>query len=498
MKVIFLILLFFSISLFGSVGKITGLKGDVFVNRDGKNIKAVVGFKLMQKDKIITKDRSKALVLFNDKTSITVGKNSTLSVEEFVFDLKEPKKSKAHFGFGKGLFKTISGKIAKINRKEFKLKTKSASIGVRGSVGSTIVYSDGSIKHTTYEGAFILTDLKTGQVVDIPKGKTAKLSLESGLSVAITTKADLKEASDVTVEDKEIKKLEDNKESKTEKQEKKIVKKESKKQNTKITKEQKIKIVDNSKIVDKDKSNITTIEIKEDSIVKDIVVQDIVEEPDIVIQDISSINLDNKDIKEFKEADVTSAIEEVKNENKTVQIVTPTFNKIDLDSITKEIVGSDTYDNVEVIEYGYLKDAKTNEVVSTYLTGSVTPKEIVEVLMQKTQTAKYSGKVAALINSKKSSGVIDLDFNFQTKNLTGKINIEDSWIANINSADLTSSGYKTDDITSSSDSKVKDITGSLSGKFYGPDIQNSGGSFELNSKTDGKVTGTFGAKRVGN
>ncbi len=190
-------LLILTVALFGSIGKITSLKGDVTIKRGTQSLIPKKNFSLQIKDEVITKQKSRVRILFNDKTSVTVGKNSTFKVEEFFENPIEPKKSKLIFKLGKGIFRTISGKIGKMNRRGFRLKTKSASIGIRGSDGTTIVNALGKVKHLTTHGAFVMTDNATGKLVDIVKGTTGVVS-SKGISVAATTKADLAEVFNLT------------------------------------------------------------------------------------------------------------------------------------------------------------------------------------------------------------------------------------------------------------------------------------------------------------
>lgn len=178
-KIILLLLLGFTF-IFANVGKITAVKGEVSVLRDGGKTPAKSGFILKLQDKIVTQDKAKALVLFNDNTSITVGKSSTLSVNEFVMDLKKPSNSKTNFGFGKGVFRTITGKIGKINPSGFKIKTKSASIGIRGTTLDTSVKQlpDGKeqVEVAFLEGRGMITNNDTGVTTPVNTGQRASMS----------------------------------------------------------------------------------------------------------------------------------------------------------------------------------------------------------------------------------------------------------------------------------------------------------------------------------
>jgi len=127
------ILLALSINLlFASVAKLTALKGDVSVFRASKELTAKVGMALEEKDKIVTKIASKAQMIFKDKTVITIGKNSSFSIHEYLYEPKA-KKASAKFGASRGFFKAITGAIGKINPDKFALQTKTSTIGIRGT-----------------------------------------------------------------------------------------------------------------------------------------------------------------------------------------------------------------------------------------------------------------------------------------------------------------------------------------------------------------------------
>lgn len=132
MKKIFIFLFVSIVAVYANVAKITAMSGDVTVNRDNKSLSAQVGFPLKKEDKVITGNNARAQIVFSDNTIISLGKNSNIAVEEYVFEVG--KKPKATFKFGSGVFKSISGKISKLNPTKYKLKTKSASIGIRGTI----------------------------------------------------------------------------------------------------------------------------------------------------------------------------------------------------------------------------------------------------------------------------------------------------------------------------------------------------------------------------
>jgi hypothetical protein len=119
------------------VGKIIYVKGDVFLLRDKELKPAIVGMKLQEKDTLNTKKGSLAKLLLADKSAISIGSNSEFSIEKYLYG--EKKNSVARFKARKGVFRVITGKIAKISPDKFKLKTKTVTIGIRGTIFSGII-----------------------------------------------------------------------------------------------------------------------------------------------------------------------------------------------------------------------------------------------------------------------------------------------------------------------------------------------------------------------
>lgn len=131
MKKVIIVLLFICNLLFAdNIGRIVSFSGEATILRNSKTID-VDKNSVFQKDDILnTKDNTKLQILFLDNTIISVGQNSTLQISEYLF---EEKNTKADFIMTKGVFRTITGEIGKIAPQNFKLETKSASIGIRGT-----------------------------------------------------------------------------------------------------------------------------------------------------------------------------------------------------------------------------------------------------------------------------------------------------------------------------------------------------------------------------
>lgn len=161
------IILFFILllPLLAEVGKVTFIKGDVSVQRSGKSQSIKVGYKLHEKDLVVTKKDSLVKLLFADKTSISVGSKSDFSIEEYFFD--ETKNSVAKFKMKSGVFRAITGRIAKVAPNKFKLKTKTATMGIRGTIFSGIV---GAEKEEFFCEKGAIYVVSGGVSVDVAKG----------------------------------------------------------------------------------------------------------------------------------------------------------------------------------------------------------------------------------------------------------------------------------------------------------------------------------------
>lgn len=170
MKKILILLLLGINFIYANVGKITSIIGEVIIVRENKEIIASKGMILELNDRIKTKDNSKALLHLKDETTINIGKKSNLSIKEFVVDEINPTNSRANINFGNGLFRTITGKIGKLNPKRFKIKTKTGSIGIRGTIFDVVVTAD-ITKVGVIEGGVYYINEKTKSQFEVKVGQ---------------------------------------------------------------------------------------------------------------------------------------------------------------------------------------------------------------------------------------------------------------------------------------------------------------------------------------
>lgn len=130
-KILILLLLFTNI-VFAKIGNVTLIDGEVLLTRDNKTTKLSLDDEIEKNDFIETKTNSKVRITFIDDTVISIGKESNLTIDEYIFSQNKDEVS-SEFSVTKGTFHTISGQIGKVNPDKFKLKTKNATMGIRGT-----------------------------------------------------------------------------------------------------------------------------------------------------------------------------------------------------------------------------------------------------------------------------------------------------------------------------------------------------------------------------
>ncbi len=185
---VFLILAISIYSLFGAVGKISAMSGDVVVLRADKELKSDVGFAIEKEDTIKSGANSKAQLMFDDNTVVTIGKESIFKVIDYFND--ESNKG-AEFEASKGFFKVVTGGIGKVAPDKFKLQTKTATIGIRGTHILASI-SDEFEKVACVNGAISVTS--QGVEVAVLAGEIS--SFKSGEKPTPAKKLDAKDISD--------------------------------------------------------------------------------------------------------------------------------------------------------------------------------------------------------------------------------------------------------------------------------------------------------------
>lgn len=111
------------------IGVIGVAVGDIY---NQKNEKLLNGSKIFYGDTILANSKSNAQILFLDETVMTVGENTELTIDDFIYN---PITNDGNFvtNIKSGIVKTISGKISEKSPEKLEVKMPNGSLGVRGT-----------------------------------------------------------------------------------------------------------------------------------------------------------------------------------------------------------------------------------------------------------------------------------------------------------------------------------------------------------------------------
>jgi len=132
---LFLCLLCFNLPAFADeaiIGYVKTVKGEAFVVKAGKPVKAVLGTTIHAGNVLKTSRNASMGVTFKDNTVMSFGPDTELTVDEYLY---APNKGNLKLGasLAKGTLAYLSGAIGKIKPDAVSVKTPTGTIGVRGT-----------------------------------------------------------------------------------------------------------------------------------------------------------------------------------------------------------------------------------------------------------------------------------------------------------------------------------------------------------------------------
>lgn len=163
MRILFL-LIFMIVTLIAEIGVVGAFKGDSSLIRNNEVLAISSGMKLQEHDTVTTQKEATVQLIMKDNTIITVGPSSNFQIDSYRFE--SDRDSSLDFSLKQGFFRAITGKIGKLAPERFKIHTKSATIGIRGTDFAAYVDSDyeniacfsGSIEVVTKEEVFEINE----------------------------------------------------------------------------------------------------------------------------------------------------------------------------------------------------------------------------------------------------------------------------------------------------------------------------------------------------
>lgn len=163
------------------VGEVQYLTGTLSVQKPDGSVRILSQrSKIEVGDTLTTQRDSFAQINFADGSRSTMRPNTQLRIDEFKFSQDKPESDSLLFRLVKGGLRTITGLIGKRgNLDAWKLRTSTATIGIRGSSGDTLECSQGcdgttptsgnlppGTYHATYEGSYFMQNEFGQQIVN--------------------------------------------------------------------------------------------------------------------------------------------------------------------------------------------------------------------------------------------------------------------------------------------------------------------------------------------
>ncbi len=445
--VIFLFLLA-PMMVWASVGKVVAAYGGVYVERGTERLAVKSGFELAQKDLVLTQKRAKAQLLFADQTVITLGQETRFAIEAYS---AQSASLQAQFRIEEGSFRSITGSIGKLAPKEFTLKTKNSTIGIRGTQILGII---GAQEHIACTSGQISVANAMGEVI-----------VNAGEITTVTP--DALPTPPRVYAPQEIQTIA-------------------------------IQTGDAREVMQNDELIAPAVE--EIPLTQEVVAP--AEEP--LAYEEESLPLQEQVVVLGDQTNtlISAQTDEVTQSQTQTQIALA----LDLATLTQapiSVVLPSTQvqamveETLPYVDWGVwlLADAPTTgytpqQIEGYFVAGEQTPTAIIDGLIQNSVTANYNGTTMGTLTTDgvashaTGSVALAIDFGAASNAVTGTMTLG-SWNMNIDSATLYNDGFTLDALSGS------DIAGSGSGGFYGQGANAVGGSFQALHTNGDSATGVF-------
>lgn len=115
-----------------AVGIVRSVADEAYILRDQAQTPALINMKVMRGDVIRTGPSGSMGLIFDDDTVVSMGPESELVIDEFLFNPSEKKLSFVARMI-QGTFTFLSGQITKLAPDSVRLQTPDATVGLRGT-----------------------------------------------------------------------------------------------------------------------------------------------------------------------------------------------------------------------------------------------------------------------------------------------------------------------------------------------------------------------------
>lgn len=115
------------------IGQVISLTGQATVTaNDGQAQQLAMKSEVYLNDRIETKADSRLQIMLTDDAIISLGAGSSMTLDEYVYNVLDQEDNASTVTFLKGVFRVITAKIADMNPERFKVKSNMATVGIRG------------------------------------------------------------------------------------------------------------------------------------------------------------------------------------------------------------------------------------------------------------------------------------------------------------------------------------------------------------------------------
>lgn len=116
-----------------SIGVTVALEGKASATEPAGTPRALaIKSDILLNDTVKTEAKSRLQVSLNDNTLLAVGESSDMLIDEYVYNPAKASDNAFGVKMGKGLFRVVTDKITDLNPDRFTVKTRRATIGIRG------------------------------------------------------------------------------------------------------------------------------------------------------------------------------------------------------------------------------------------------------------------------------------------------------------------------------------------------------------------------------
>lgn len=136
---------------------VTALSGRAFVARAGQENALQMGDALTVGDSVRTDQGGKVNLFFTDGTELRLGENAQVELREFAYEPGGAGPSSFAAHIDRGMVRTITGEVVKLNPEGFSLSSPLGAADIRGTTVDALVQSDSTI--------FMITDMGGGRFV---------------------------------------------------------------------------------------------------------------------------------------------------------------------------------------------------------------------------------------------------------------------------------------------------------------------------------------------